>query len=533
MSTLRDNWRVILLVVLLVASVFALFGPAGGAAGGADGNQTAGNGSVAGASDGPTNLVYGLDLSGGTRIRAPLVGVTAEEVEFDNDSTAQVAQNVAGELPNADVTDVTVRQPTQDRSATVEVTTRNVSTDDLAAALDAAGYEYGNVRDGVTEETREQTVAVISNKINQAGLSGGSARIVSTSTGEYFVLIEVPDEQRSDVLELVSQQGQVQVDAYYPVEENGSTEYRREMVLEQGDFQDIGNPEQGQGGSPPNVPVVIRESEAPEFQQRMVETGVAGDGGSVCSYDENPNETGPCLLTVVDGEVIYSAGMSPGLADDMRSGQWESNPQFVLQTTNYSEAQQLSINLRAGALPAPLDIGPDGEGTSSYISPTQGENFRINSLITGIVAVLAVSAVVFFRYGSARVAAPMVVTALSEVVILLGAAAWLRYPLDLAVIGGFIAVIGTGVDDLIIIADEVMAEGDVHSRKVFQSRFKKAFWVIGAAAVTTIIAMSPLAVLSLGDLRGFAIFTILGVLIGVIVTRPAYGDILRALLTDR
>jgi preprotein translocase subunit SecD len=38
-------------------------------------------------------------------------------------------------------------------------------------------------------------------------------------------------------------------------------------------------------------------------------------------------------------------------------------------------------------------------------------------------------------------------------------------------------------------------------------------------------------VLSLGDLQGFAIFTILGVLVGVLLTRPAYGDILRALLT--
>jgi preprotein translocase subunit SecD len=78
-----------------------------------------------------------------------------------------------------------------------------------------------------------------------------------------------------------------------------------------------------------------------------------------------------------------------------------------------------------------------------------------------------------------------------------------------------------------------MSEGEVNSRRVFQSRFRKAFWVIGAAAATTIIAMSPLAVLGLGDLQGFAIFTILGVLVGVLLTRPAYGDILRELLTER
>ncbi|MFB6219041.1 MAG: preprotein translocase subunit SecD, partial [Halobacteriaceae archaeon] len=65
----------------------------------------------------------------------------------------------------------------------------------------------------------------------------------------------------------------------------------------------------------------------------------------------------------------------------------------------------------------------------------------------------------------------------------------------------------------------------------FRSRFRKAFWVIGAAAATTIMAMTPLAFLSLGALRGFAIITILGVLVGVFVTRPAYGDILRRLMT--
>ncbi|MFP4530881.1 MAG: preprotein translocase subunit SecD, partial [Halodesulfurarchaeum sp.] len=59
------------------------------------------------------------------------------------------------------------------------------------------------------------------------------------------------------------------------------------------------------------------------------------------------------------------------------------------------------------------------------------------------------------------------------------------------------------------------------------------FWVIGAAAATTIVAMSPLTVLSLGDLSGFAIITIVGVLIGVFITRPAYGDILRNLVLAR
>jgi preprotein translocase subunit SecD len=280
------------------------------------------------------------------------------------------------------------------------------------------------------------------------------------------------------------------------------------------------------------VPVSLREDAAQRFQQAMVDTGVASPGGSRCAYRSAPNTTDACILLVVDGEVVNAFGMTPSLASSMQAGTWASDPTFQLTARNFSEARQVAINLRAGALPAQLDVGAGGEGTTSFISPSQGASFKTNSLITGIIAVVAVAFVVFLRYGEPRVAAPMIVTALSEVLILLGFAAAIGYPVDLSVIAGFVAVIGTGVDDLIIIADEVMSEGDVSSQRVFQSRFRRAFWVIGAAAATTIIAMSPLAILSLGDLQGFAIFTILGVVAGVLLTRPAYGDILRNLTTE-
>jgi preprotein translocase subunit SecD len=513
---LRDNWRVIVLVVVLLGSTFALFSPTVGGADGPGGQ----------AATGGTNIQYGLQLAGGTRIRAPLVGVTAEDVQFGGDDAATVERRVAAEMADATVADVTARATGQS-TGTVEVTT-DASTAGLADALDAAGYEHGTLRDGVTEETREQTVEVLSSKINEAGLSGGTVQVVTSSTGDEFILVEIPGENRGDVVDLVESRGEVTIQAYYPVEGNGTRTYETRTVLTREDFQSIGTAVSQDG--PPRVPVTVREDAAGRVQQDMVDTGVASQGGTTCTYSSSPESTQPCLLLVVDDEVVNAFGMSGSLAGDMRSGSWARDPQFVLQTQNISEAQNVAVNLRAGALPARLDLDA---GTSSFVSPSQGEDYRVNSLLTGLIAVFAVSGVVFLRYGEPKVALPMIVTALSEVVILLGFAAGIGYPLDLSVIAGFIAVIGTGVDDLIIIADEVMAEGDVNSRRVFRSRFRKAFWVIGAAAATTIIAMSPLAVLSLGDLQGFAIFTILGVLVGVLLTRPAYGDILRALMTDQ
>ncbi|WP_424007045.1 preprotein translocase subunit SecD [Haloferax denitrificans] len=522
MSTLRDNWRVIFLVVAILFSTFALFSPTMGAQ------------SAIGEDNSATNLQFGLQLDGGTRIRAPLVGVTAEDVQFNGDSERVVERQVAAQIAGADAADVIAR--TGAESNTVEATIENVTTDDLSAALDAAGYGHGEVRDGVTATTREETVRVLQSKINEAGLSGGTVQQVTTATGEHFILVEVPNRDQSDVVDLVGERGTVQIDIYYPTgTDNGSRTYEtREAVLTQADFTSIGTAQESQTGSGAFVPVSVRDEPASEFQTAVQDTGLAQPGGTRCTYmeDGGRNTTEGCLLLVVNGEVVNAFGMSGGLADTMRAGEWADAPSFQLQTRNTSEAQEIAINLRAGALPASLDLSGEDSGTSSYISPSQGESFKFDSLITGIIAVLAVAGVVFVRYGKPQVALPMVVTGLSEVYILLGFAAAIGYPLDLSVIAGFIAVIGTGVDDLIIIADEVMAEGSVTSRKVFQSRFRRAFWVIGAAAATTIIAMSPLAVLSLGDLQGFAIFTILGVIVGVLVTRPAYGDILRLLLTE-
>ncbi|MEZ3116986.1 preprotein translocase subunit SecD [Halobaculum sp. MBLA0147] len=512
LDRVRDNWRVALLIVLVAVSTAFLFAPGFGGSG-SEGN--------------PTNLQYGLELDGGTEVRAPLVGVTAEGVAFDNESRSDVATAVAAELDGAEPRDVIARFGEQPGQSTVEVTTEGVSPDRLGTALDAAGYEYESVRQGVTDDTRSQTVEVLRSKINEGGLSGGSVTTIDLPGSRPFVSVQVPGGDRNEVLDLVNSRGAVRIVGYYPTQENGTRTYVNETIFTDEELRRVGNAREARDSDQFIVEVRIQPDAAQRVQQTFVDTGVAQQRATRCTY---PQTEDPCLLVVRDGRVVNSFGMAGDLGRSMVNGEWQKNPVFVLQVNTLGEAQQVSVDLRAGSLPAALDVD---EGTTRTTAPAQGESFKRDSLIAGLLAVFAVSGVVFVRYGEVEVALPMIVTALAEVYALLGIAALIQFPVDLSVIGGFIAVIGTGVDDLIIIANEVMDEGEVNSRRVFQSRFKKAFWVIGAAAATTVIAMSPLAVLSLGDLQGFAIFTILGVFIGVFVTRPAYGDILRALLTDQ
>ncbi|NEU55611.1 preprotein translocase subunit SecD [Halorussus sp. MSC15.2] len=525
---IRENWRVILLAIFLVVSTFAIFAPGVGGDGGG------GSGAVVEqASDGPTNLQFGLELSGGTRIRAPVNGLTAENVDVPQGTgPGAVERQVAGNLSGVEAADVSVRLATAaNETTTVEVFSKNVTEDEFASALQQSGYDYGTIRQGVTEQTRNTITRILRDKISEAGLSGGRVQQVTTASNEHFIVIEMPNTNRSQVRDLVTERGQVQVVAVFPAQNQSGngTQYRHEPLLSQGDFSSIGTAQVSQRTGP-HVPVVLNQQAAENFSHAMRTFGFTGEGVDACNYRANPDDPGYCLYTVVDGEVVYAASVAENLAQTFRQEKFTQSPNFVMGTANLSEARELQIHLNAGSLPASLNLE---QGTSYFLAPSLAEEFKLYSLITGLVAVAAVSAVVFLRYGDPKVAAPMLVTALSEVVILLGVAAAIQLPLDLSHIAGFIAVIGTGVDDLIIIADEVMSEGDVNSSRVFQSRFRKAFWVIGAAAATTIIAMSPLAVLSLGDLQGFALITILGVLIGVLVTRPAYGDILRSLLTDR
>ena len=519
----RDNWRVILLVVFLLVSGFALISPTVGSS---DGGDALVNDS------GPTNLNYGLELSGGTRIRAPVNGLTASGVDVpQNTQAGTVERAVAGNLSNVDRSDVKLRFPDQQGdSTTVEVFSDNVTQEQFATGMEQAGYDYDTIRTGVTDETRTNIVRILNEKISNAGLSGGRVQEVTTADDDHFVVIEMPNANQSEVRDLVTRRGKVQVVAHFPGNQSGNeTQYRDVPLLAAEDFSSVGTAQTSRNDRP-YVPVVLNDDAAQNFSNAMNGFGFTQEGVSSCYYSSQPNDAGHCLYTVVDGEVVYAASMGQDLARTIRSGNFVQTGNFRMLTENMSEARELQIHLSAGALPASLDMQ---SGTSYYLAPSLAEEFKLYSFITGLAAVLAVSGVVFLRYGDPKVAAPMLVTALSEVVILLGFAAAIQLPLDLSHIAGFIAVIGTGVDDLIIIADEVMSEGDVNSSRVFQNRFRKAFWVIGAAAATTIIAMSPLAVLSLGDLQGFAIVTILGVLVGVLVTRPAYGDILRHLLTDK
>jgi preprotein translocase subunit SecD len=153
------------------------------------------------------------------------------------------------------------------------------------------------------------------------------------------------------------------------------------------------------------------------------------------------------------------------------------------------------------------------------------------AILAGVLALVTVGLVVYYRYREPYIVLPMVLINASEIIILLGFIALINFQMDLPTIAGLIAVLGTGIDQLVIITDEILHEGKVPSPNLYLKRLTRALAIIVTAAATVVIAMIPLALMDLSTLKGFAIITILGVLVGVIVTRPAYGKIIMQILS--
>jgi preprotein translocase subunit SecD len=240
----------------------------------------------------------------------------------------------------------------------------------------------------------------------------------------------------------------------------------------------------------------------------------------------------------LDDQLISSPQLAPELANGNPSVDVEVSGTETTKAEAETQAKTIQTVLQSGSLPVKVTI----VGITST-SAELGEQFTNGAIIAGLLALLVISIIVFIRYRSPMLVIPIVITSVAELILILGVASIIKWNIDLAAIAGIIAAIGTGVDDQIIITDEVLKsskETKKKSRRRFAGvrlRIKSAFFIIYASAATLIAAMLPLAYVGfsrgytgIGVLSGFAFTTILGVVIGIFITRPVYAKFIELLL---
>jgi preprotein translocase subunit SecD len=195
-------------------------------------------------------------------------------------------------------------------------------------------------------------------------------------------------------------------------------------------------------------------------------------------------------------------------------------------TNTLDDMKQLQTVLVTGSLPAKIVIEK-----IDTVSPKLGSLFIKNALIMGLLAIVAVTAVLLARYRKVWLALPIVSTVVAEIVIIIGWYALSGSSLDLAAIAGIIVTIGTGVDHQVIITDETIRRSG-SAIISWADKLKQAFFIIFSSVATVAVAMFFLYVAGAGLLRGFAVTTMVGLFFGLFVTRPAYAKIVEIFLKE-
>jgi preprotein translocase subunit SecD len=184
-----------------------------------------------------------------------------------------------------------------------------------------------------------------------------------------------------------------------------------------------------------------------------------------------------------------------------------------------STGKTIESILNGGALPVAIIAG-----TPTTIPATLGSQFLFYSAVAGVAAILLVSVFITIRYRKLFLVLPILLTTFMELFLIVSIIGLLG-TIDLAAVAGMIAVVGTGVDAQIIITDELLRHsGESGSAK---SAMSGAFYIILRDALLLIVVMLPLFFsTSLVSVVGFAESTIIGAILGFMITRPAYGAII-------
>ena len=200
---------------------------------------------------------------------------------------------------------------------------------------------------------------------------------------------------------------------------------------------------------------------------------------------------------VLDGKVISA----PVIREPILGGSGIISGTFSVQ-----DAQDLSLLLRAGALPAPLTIleersvGP-GLGADSVAAG------KIASII-GMILVVVFMALAYGRFGL------MADVALIANIILIGAAlSLLQASLTLPGIAGIVLTVGMAVDANVLVFERIREEIRAGRTPIssIDAGYSRAIKTIIDANVTTLIAAVLLYQFGSGPVRGFAITLAIGI----------------------
>ncbi|QOC21361.1 protein translocase subunit SecD [Wenzhouxiangella sp. AB-CW3] len=470
-------------------------------------------------------MVLGLDLQGGVHFLMQVDMDSAREQQLE-----RYVSDLRNILRDAGIRYRSVRV---DRNAVVAELR---SAEDRDAAMQAIGREIDeleleardatntfNVRATIDEEYLDelqqtalrQNITTLRNRVNELGVSEpiiqqqGSDRIVvqlpgvqdtaeakrvlgATATVEYRAVDEQNDPYEAQ------RTGRVPPGSRLYFHRNGEPLLLSREVIASGDNLIGAAAGFDQQTGQPNVVVTLDGVGA----RRMLDHTSQNVGNRMAVvFIEHRPET-----RIEDGEEVHTTRR----VEEVISAAVTREPfGRRFQTTGLgssTEAAQLAMLLRAGALAAPMQIIEERTVGPSLGQDNIDQGFR--SVIIGFALVLVVMA---FYYKVFGLVANLALTA--NLVLIVALLSMLGATLTLPGIAGIVLTVGMAVDANVLIFERIREElnnGNTPQAAI-RAGYEKAFSTIADANVTTLIAAIVLFMFGTGPIKGFAVTLSLGI----------------------
>ena len=207
---------------------------------------------------------------------------------------------------------------------------------------------------------------------------------------------------------------------------------------------------------------------------------------------------GKRFAVILDGVVITA----PVINTAITGGSGIITGNFTSQ-----EAANLSVLLRAGALPAPLSIIEERS-----VGPGLGADSIASGKIAAIIGMICVCIFMILIYGVFGLLANL--SLLANLFIIVSLLGTIGATLTLPGIAGIVLTIGIAVDANVLVFERIKEEANktTSALEAVKNGFDKALSTILDANITTLIAALLLFVFGSGPIKGFSITLSLGVL---------------------
>jgi preprotein translocase subunit SecD len=445
-------------------------------------------------------IALGLDISGGVHL---VYGVKAKEAV-----KSRLQNSLAGirsELRSKKIA-VAQSQVFDDTFLSIVLLTesfveeaKNVIADKYGADLLFARQESENGRpklvytiepkmtEQIQRDAIDQSVETLRARVDQFGVS----EPLIQRSGEDRIILQMPGV--SDVASVKKVVGSVAKLEFRLIPGAGSTGSTGTVTLKD---------QQG-------LPVVV------EDQVMMTGDSVAdarvdfGEGGTIgvsltlssagrALFGRITSENVGRQMAIILDNVVHT---SPVINEPITGGQ-----AIISGSYTTDEAKQLKVVLKAGALPAPLEVLEE-----RTVGPTLGLEAVKSGLLAMAVGFGAISFFMIVYYKLAGVVA--VTTLILNAVLMLACLSLFGATLTLPGLAGLALTIGMAVDSNVIIFERIRDElrSGVGRDLAVDTGFAKAFGAIFDANVTTLLSGVILYYFGTGAVRGFAVTLCVGI----------------------